>query len=119
MIKKPFKDKILENLAVIGIFLIVVFTFFKTYPIYQVRYVNYEISSVPFLPNAYFSEKININTADVLQLQVLSGIGEKKAQDIILYRETHGAFKTVEEIQNVKGIGAKTFKEIKNKICIA
>lgn len=50
-------------------------------------------------------EQININTADAFELQRLPGIGEKRAQDIIAYREEHGPFETVEELDHVSGIG--------------
>ena len=49
--------------------------------------------------------KININTADVYELQRLPGIGEARAQDIVAYREEHGPFQSVDELDNVKGIG--------------
>ena len=62
------------------------------------------------------SEKININSASVDQLQDLKGIGQKKAQAIIDYRNENGSFETIEEIMNVKGIGQGTFDKIKNSI---
>lgn len=51
-------------------------------------------------------EKINLNTADSYELQRLPGIGEKRAEDIIAYREEHGPFQTVDELDKVSGIGA-------------
>jgi len=60
--------------------------------------------------------KININTASLNELTFLSGIGEKKAQAIIEYREEVGNFKRKEEIKNVKGIGNSIYKKIKDKI---
>jgi len=62
------------------------------------------------------TEIININSASIVQLQSLSGIGEKKAQAIIDYRNEHGSFQTIEEIMNVKGIGQGIFAKIKNRI---
>ncbi len=62
------------------------------------------------------TEIININSATIEQLQSLSGIGEKKAQAIIDYRNEHGSFQTIEEIMNVKGIGQGIFAKIKNRI---
>jgi len=62
------------------------------------------------------TEIININSASIEQLQNLSGIGEKKAQAIIDYRNEHGSFQTIEEIMNVKGIGQGIFAKIKNRI---
>lgn len=53
-------------------------------------------------------EKINLNTATEAELQTISGIGAKKAQEIIRFRDEQGPFKTVEELKNVPGIGEKT-----------
>ena len=50
-------------------------------------------------------ETINVNTADAYDLQRLPGIGEKRAQDIIAYREEHGPFRTLDELTEVSGIG--------------
>lgn len=61
---------------------------------------------------------ININTATLTELQNITGIGETKAQSIIKYREKNGGFKSIEEIKNIDGIGAKTFEKIKDQISI-
>ena len=50
-------------------------------------------------------ETIDVNTADEYELQRLPGIGEKRARDIVAYREEHGPFETVEELDEVSGIG--------------
>jgi competence protein ComEA len=59
---------------------------------------------------------ININTADLAQLETLNGIGPTKAQAIIQYRKEHGSFKSVNELDNVKGIGLKTVQKIKPQL---
>lgn len=56
---------------------------------------------------------ININKANSAQLQTLNGIGPAKAAEIIKYRKSHGAFKTLDELVNVKGIGPKTVQKLK------
>lgn len=61
--------------------------------------------------------KLNINTADAEELEQLDKIGPKTAQKIIDYRNANGAFKSVDEIKNVKGIGDKTLEKIRDKIC--
>lgn len=53
---------------------------------------------------------VNINSASEGELVRLDGIGSSKAQEIILYREMFGAFKNVDELEKVKGIGAKTIE---------
>ena len=60
--------------------------------------------------------KVNINTANVSQLQQLNGIGEKKAQQIIAYRQKSGEFKSVEDLMQVSGIGEKTFAALKDQL---
>jgi len=60
--------------------------------------------------------KININTASLNELTNLPGIGEKKAQAIIKYREEVGDFTTKAEIKNVKGIGDGIYEKMKKKI---
>ncbi len=61
---------------------------------------------------------INVNKANLAQLQTLNGIGPTKAQEIINYRKSHGGFKTVEELVNVKGIGPKTLMKMKTQVAI-
>ena len=62
--------------------------------------------------------KLDINTATAEELIRLSGIGEKRAADIIVYREKNGAFSSIEDIMKVSGIGEKTFEKIKNEITV-
>lgn len=64
------------------------------------------------------SGKININTATIAQLDTLPGIGPAYANRIIEYRNSNGGFKDISEVQNIKGIGPKTFEKIKDKISI-
>jgi competence protein ComEA len=64
------------------------------------------------------SQKININTATISQLDTLPGIGEATANKIVKYREENKKFNSIEEIKNVNGIGDKKFEEIKDLICI-
>jgi competence protein ComEA len=58
---------------------------------------------------------VNINTADVKELESLKGIGPSTAEKIVEYRKTH-KFNTVEDLMNVKGIGEKTFVKIKDDL---
>ena len=61
---------------------------------------------------------VNVNKANSAQLQTLNGIGPSKAQEILTYRKAHGAFKTVDELVNVKGIGAKTLQGMKTQVSV-
>ena len=58
-------------------------------------------------------ELLNINTASVKELQTLPNIGERTAQRIVDHREQHGKFVSVDALQNVKGIGAKTLEKLR------
>lgn len=55
--------------------------------------------------------KINLNKADVHALvQSCKGIGKKRAEAIVKYRETHGSFRSVEDLAQVRGIGKQFVK---------
>lgn len=77
-----------------------------------------EIFLLPQNISADSSDLVNINTADVDRLTTLKGIGPATAQKIIDYREQNGAFKSIDEIKNVRGIGDKKFAAIKDRITI-
>lgn len=58
------------------------------------------------------SATVNINTADAATLaEKLNGIGMKKAQAIVSFREQNGAFKSVDDLINVPGIGQATLEK--------
>lgn len=61
---------------------------------------------------------VNINTASASELDTLPGIGPSYAKAIIDYRTKNGPFVRLEDIQQVKGIGPKTFEKLKNKITL-
>ncbi len=61
---------------------------------------------------------ISINTADLIELQELPGIGPAKAEAIIQYREENGPFSASEDLQNISGIGEKTFGKLKDLITV-
>ena len=58
-------------------------------------------------------ELLNINTASAEELQTLPNIGAQMAQRIVNYREQYGEFASVEDLQKVKGIGAKTLEKLR------
>jgi comEA protein len=58
-------------------------------------------------------KSINLNTAGLNELVTIPGLGEKTAEKIITYRTEIGAFRNIEQLQEIKGIGAKKFNKIK------
>ena len=69
-------------------------------------------------PEAAGDGAININTADADTLTSLPGIGPKKAQAIIDHRQKSGAFATVDQLTDVRGIGAKTLAKLRPLITV-
>ena len=61
---------------------------------------------------------ININKADEAALRSLPGVGAKKAAAIVEYRDTHGGFKSVDDLRNVKGIGKKMMEKLRDQVTI-
>ena len=62
------------------------------------------------------SGKVNINQADLAQLETLPGIGAKKAQAIIDYRTANGSFHSLEDLGKVKGIGPKMLDKLRDLV---
>lgn len=60
--------------------------------------------------------RISLASATQAQLEQLDGIGPALAQRIIQYREQHGGFRSIDELQQVSGIGEKRFEALKNSI---
>lgn len=61
---------------------------------------------------------VNINTATVAKLTTLKGVGQKKAEAIVNYRQKNGAFKKADDLMKVKGIGNKLFAKISSDITV-
>jgi competence protein ComEA len=64
-------------------------------------------------------EVIDLNTADVGDLRRLPGIGEKRAQAIVEYRETVGPFERVEDLVLVKGIGEGILAGLRDYVTVS
>lgn len=83
----------------------------------QLVYVPFEgeesqAVETPIATSNNASGLINLNTATVDELQTLPGIGKSKAEAIIAHRTQNGSFQTIEALQEVKGIGAKSFEAL-------
>ncbi|HHQ4453134.1 helix-hairpin-helix domain-containing protein [Aeromonas veronii] len=64
------------------------------------------------------SGKLNINTATLAELTSLKGIGDKKAQAIVDYREKQGKFTSVDQLADVNGIGPATLEANRDMIIV-
>lgn len=69
------------------------------------------------MATAAHAAPVNINKASADEIAAaLSGVGSKKAKDIVAFREKHGPFKTIEQLEDVKGIGQKMIEKNKANI---
>ncbi|MCP1638435.1 helix-hairpin-helix domain-containing protein [Streptococcus gallinaceus] len=64
------------------------------------------------------TDLVNLNTATEADLQTITGIGAKRAADIIAYREANGGFKSVDDLNQVSGIGGKTLENIRPYVTV-
>ena len=77
------------------------------------------LTTILLFSSAAFAGKININNASAEQIaSAMTGIGENKAKAIVDYRSSHGKFKSVQDLENVDGIGSKTVEKNKDKITL-
>ena len=68
---------------------------------------------------AWAAGTVNINTASAEEIaESLNGIGLSKAQEIVRYRDEHGAFTDLDELVNVKGIGIRTVDKNRDNIVL-
>lgn len=63
--------------------------------------------------------KINLNTADLIALQQIKGIGRKRAKAIITYREEHGKFTSIDQINKVPGINPGLARKLQEQLTVA
>ncbi len=64
------------------------------------------------------AEMININTADAEALTAIQGVGEKRAEAIIDYRDKNGPFSSVDELANVDGVGQVTIDNNRDNLTV-
>jgi len=71
----------------------------------------------PFATQMSAEQTVDINSADATTLQqLLTGIGAVKAKAIVDYRQEHGAFASVDELLDVKGIGVAILEQNRSKL---
>ncbi|MEW6599703.1 MAG: helix-hairpin-helix domain-containing protein [Nitrospirota bacterium] len=83
-----------------------------------VFFMNMALSGLVFAESADVKGKIDINQATEQELAKLSGIGEKKAADIVTYRNENGKFSSVDDLLKIKGIGKKTLDKIRDSLTV-
>jgi competence protein ComEA len=69
-------------------------------------------------PGFAAGQPVNLNTASAADLEALNGIGPAKAQAIVEYREKNGAFKNVEDLKMVRGIGDKLLEQLRPQVTV-
>lgn len=83
--------------------------------------LSFVFSLMLLMANAAWAEEmesVNINSADVETLAQLDGIGPKKAQAIVEWREQHGDFASVNQLVEVKGIGEATIEANRERVAL-
>lgn len=63
-------------------------------------------------------KKVNLNKASLEELKQVTGLGGKRAQDIINHRESNGKFKSVDDLKKISGFGAKTIEKLKDYVTV-
>lgn len=61
---------------------------------------------------------VNINTATQSELEAVKGLGPAKAKAILDYREKRGGFKTLDELDNVKGFGKASIERLRGELTV-
>ena len=71
------------------------------------------------LSNFAWAEPVNINTADAMTMaKAIKGVGEKRAQAIVVYRTENGPFKSIDGLTRVKGIGPAILEKNRDGLTI-
>lgn len=77
------------------------------------------LATLVFVPSLLFAgEMININTAGKEALMTVKGIGEKRAEAIIVWREKHGPFKSVDDLEGINGIGKSIIEDNRKSLTV-
>lgn len=70
------------------------------------------------ISSSFAMATVNLNTATKDDLAGIKGIGPMKAQSIIDYRKKNGSFKSVDELDNVKGFGSKSVQKVRSELTV-
>lgn len=77
------------------------------------------IAALLFSGGLFAAEPVNINSADATTLATaIQGVGEKRAQAIVAYREANGPFKSVDDLVLVQGVGPKILEENRSSLTV-
>lgn len=68
--------------------------------------------------SAAAGQLVNVNTATPAELEALPGIGPVLAEAIVAYREEHGPFASIDQLEDVSGIGPVTLEEIRDLVAL-
>ncbi len=77
-----------------------------------------ETSPVTSVPTVKAASKVNLNRASADELQILPGIGPVLAQRMVDWRKAHGRYRTVDDLQEVKGIGKKRLEQLRPLVSV-
>ena len=103
------------NKLIIGISIltVIVVIYLNIFPVAEPK-TSYE----GFAATPISEYTININTANAEELAHCTGLGEKTAEAIVEYREKNGKYSSVDDLLNVRGIGAKKLDEWREVLCV-
>jgi len=75
-------------------------------------------NTLPTAKTSALTQRVNVNTADEAGFRSVKGLGAVKARAILAYRAQHGAFKSIEDLTHVPGIGPKFLEKIKTQLTL-
>lgn len=93
--------------GLLSIFLVPHFSYAAENAVDQVSALQHHHAHRSSHSKSQYTQSVDVNHADASQLMTLKGVGAKRAAQIVAYRQAHGAFKTVNELSHVRGIGVK------------